>query len=88
LAALDQLPGLVAMGVLTPAQANAISRILINIIAVQQRTAGGAAAAPLTPALHERFRQDPQLMDDLEFLLSADQLASVMRDSPEEEADE
>jgi len=88
LAALDQLPGLVAMGVLTPAQASAMSRIFMNIIAAQQRTASGAAAAPLTPAARERFRLDPQLADDLGCVLSAEQLASVMCDSAEDEADE
>jgi hypothetical protein len=65
-----------------------MARILNSIITVLERTASGSSAAPLKTSLRERLRKDPQLIDDLEFLFTADQLASLMGDSPEEEADE
>src|SRR5262245_19448915 len=64
LRALDQLPGMVAMGLLRPAQANAIRGVLRDMIQFQQRAAGNSAAnMPLSDDLLQRLRKEPELMN-------------------------
>jgi hypothetical protein len=85
LAALDQLPGMLLMGVITAAQLNAIRGALRDNIAVQQRTASGAAAAPMDHAVLRRLREDPELMNLMAPLLTADQIAWLMGASAKDE---
>ncbi len=77
--ALDQLPGMVAMGVIAPAQANAIRGALRDVIAVHQRNAGASPmAATIDRDMLERLRHDPQMMNMMAPLLTPDQIAELM----------
>jgi hypothetical protein len=76
---LDQLPGLLAMGSISPAQSNSIRGAIREILAFHQRPAGGSAtAAALDRDLLERLRREPQLMNTLAPLFTAEQIATLM----------
>jgi hypothetical protein len=76
---LSQLPGLIATGLLTSAQANAISRALTAILAYHaQAQASTPSGAQLDVDLRARLRDDPQLMHMLEPLLSDEQISLLM----------
>ena len=76
---LDQLPGMVATGVIAPAQANAIRGALRDVIAVHQRNAGASPmAATIDRDMLERLRHDPQMMNMMAPLLTPDQIAELM----------
>jgi hypothetical protein len=79
LEALNQLPGMVAMGIIRPSQANAIRAVLHEIIAQHRHAAtSDASVAALDGDLLARLRQDPRLMNLLEPLLTTDQIAALM----------
>ena len=85
LEALDQLPGMVAMGIIRPAQANAIRGVLHEIIAQHRHAAtSDASIAPLDGDLLARLREDPRLMNLLEPLLTTDQIAALMGGSSDD----
>jgi hypothetical protein len=80
--ALDQLPGMVATGVITPVQANAIRGALRDVIAVHQRNPGTSPmAASIDCDMLERLRRDPKLMNAMAPLLTPDQIATLMGDT-------
>jgi hypothetical protein len=76
---LDHLAGMVAMGLITPARANAIRALMHEILAYHQRSASGpSTATPLDRDMLERLRRDPQLMNMMAPLLTPEQIAELM----------
>jgi hypothetical protein len=79
LAALDQLAGMVAMGLVTPARANTIRALMHEILAYHQRSASGPSAAiPMDGEMVERLRNDPKLLNMMAPLFTAEQIAMLM----------
>jgi hypothetical protein len=79
LRALAQLAGLVALGVLTPAQANSIRasyrEILQFHLKSQSRDPKGLSNADVL----ELMRKDPRILSMLEPILTEEQVAMVMK---------
>jgi hypothetical protein len=82
LAALAHLAGLVALGILRPAQANAIRGSYREILQHHGRShARGSAQAAVSDAdLLDLVRTNPALLNLLEPLLTKEQIDLVMRD--------
>jgi hypothetical protein len=79
LSMLDQLPGMIATRLITPSQANSIRSAINDILAFHQRSLGGSATkAVLDSDLLARLRREPQLMNMLAPLLTAEQIATLM----------
>jgi hypothetical protein len=79
---LSQLPGLLALGLIEPAQANAMRATLGEILR-HCRHAGqeGAHGALADGDVLEIYRRDPQVFDLISGMLTADQIAAVMREA-------
>jgi len=79
-AALGQLPGLITMGLIAPAQANAIARSLREVIRYHElRRSQSAAGATLGDEdLLQTVRDNPQMLGLLEPLLTDEQVAMVI----------
>jgi hypothetical protein len=85
LQALDQLAGMIALGIIRPAQANAIRGVLHEIIAQHRQAAtSDASVAALDGDLLARLREDPSLMNLLEPLLTTDQIATLLGGSSDD----
>jgi len=79
LRAMAQLAGLVAMGLMKPAQANAI-RAAFEVVLRHHKDKAKEAEKGLSNAdVMELLRKDPQLLSLLEPLLTSDQVAMVMK---------
>jgi len=82
---LDRLPGMVALGIISPAQANAIRGVIHEIIAQHRHAAASdASVVPLDGDLLARLREDPRLMNLLEPLLTTDQIATLLGGSSDD----
>jgi hypothetical protein len=80
LEALTQLPGLITMGLVTPARANSIRSILVEILRHHQRAGRGDSRQSLDDdVVLEILRRDPTVVGLLNPLLTDDQIAMVMR---------
>ena len=74
--ALDGLISAVAIGLMTPNQANVMRGILKDLIAVQQPSPGASATSAQTnKGLLEQLRQNPQLANLLEPYLPSELIA-------------
>jgi hypothetical protein len=81
LQALDQLAGLLALGLVPPAQANAIRATLHEILAHHRSSSDSSSnARPMDRDMLERLRNDPKLMNMMASQLTADQIAYLMGD--------
>lgn len=82
LAALGQLPGLIAMGLVTTAQANAIRGVYSTILQQHHRTRSGRDQAQLADAdVMAILRENPSMLSMLAPLLTDEQIAAIMEDS-------
>ena len=82
LASLSQIPGMVALKLITPAQANAM-RGTLEAILRQHNRSGSRAGAPdgsvQSTDLVELAQRDPQVLNMLETILTDQQIAMVMK---------
>ena len=79
--ALGQLPGLIAMGLLTTAQANSIRSVYSTILQQHHRTPTGRDQAQLNDAdVMAILRENPRMLTMLEPLLTDEQIAAIMED--------
>lgn len=79
LAALNKLPGLVALGILKPAQANAIRATYSEILRHHQRNQSREnQQGPASVDLLDAIRKQPELISLLEPLLSQEQIDLLM----------
>jgi hypothetical protein len=86
--ALAAMPGLIAMGMVSTAQANAISRIYNSILQHHDRThAAGEQRAMLGGELMDHLRANPQLVHLFEPLLTDEQMDLLMEDAADGSAD-
>ncbi len=80
--ALGQLPGLIAMGLVTTAQANAIRGVYSTILQQHHRTRAGRDQAQLDDAdVMAILRDNPSMLSMLAPLLTDEQVAAIMEDS-------
>ena len=80
--ALGQLPGLIAMGLVTTAQANAIRGVYSTILQQHHRTRAGRDQAQLDDAdVMAILRENPSMLSMLAPLLTDEQIAAIMEDS-------
>jgi hypothetical protein len=78
---LQQVSGLVTLGILTPAKANVVVRCISKSSDIVMRSqAGGPQSVSNQADLVEACRENPKLLHLLEGLLTDDQLAELMRD--------
>jgi len=79
--ALGKMPGAVAMGILTTAQANALRGVYHEILAALQRRGGQQEQKVATHQILDAIRQNPALLSLLEPFLTDEQfeLARKMR---------
>jgi hypothetical protein len=79
LSALARLPGLIAMKIVTPAQANAI-RASYTAILNEQRLSDGAQSGQLTDgSLLQILREKPELFELVEPFMTPDQVSLIIR---------
>jgi len=76
--------GLVALGIMTPAQANIALRCISKTCDIVMRCQTSASGAPNQPGLVEACRQNPKLVHLLEPLLTDDQLTELLRQVTED----
>jgi hypothetical protein len=82
LAALGQLPGLVAIGLVTTAQANSIRGVYSTILQQHHRTRTGRDQAQLDDAdVMAILRDNPSMLNMLAPLLTDEQIAAIMEAS-------
>jgi hypothetical protein len=81
LAALTQLPGLVAMGLLTPAQANSMRATFATILQHHQKSQNAPTPARATPEVVQAVRNHPELATLLESLLTDEQLEALLKEA-------
>ncbi len=77
LAALSSLPGLVVVGILSPAQANTIRGVYAAILQHYQRQSPYDRGGVADDALVDMLRRHPDYANLLEPLLSAEQIAAI-----------
>jgi hypothetical protein len=82
LAALSRLPGLITMGLITTAQANAIRGTYATILQHHHHSAQGDAAQQTLADedVLTMLRANPELLNMLEPFLTDDQIAMAMKD--------
>ena len=85
LRALTQLPGLVALGMLTPAQGNCMRGVFATILQHYQRSQTTPIPARASADLAQAVRDKPQLAALLEPLLTDDQLESLLDEARDSE---
>ncbi len=86
LRALAQLPGLIAIGILKPAQANAIRANYQEILKQHEKSQTRAGEAGLSNAdVLELARQNPDILSMLEPILTQEQIALVLKDGADDE---
>lgn len=85
LRALAQVPGLVAMGILEPAQANAIRSTYREILLHHKSTAKETERTISNADVMDLLRKSPKVLDLLTPLLTPEQLDMIMAASNEEE---
>jgi hypothetical protein len=83
---LQQVSGLVTLGLLPPAKANAIIRCISTASGIVLRCQTSAQGAPNQPELIEACRQNPKLIPLVQGLLTDDQLAELLRQITDDEA--
>ena len=83
LEALTQLPGMVALGYLKPAQANAIRATYSDLLQHHQRAKAREEDRQTLPdaTLRELARKDPQLLNMLGAILTDEQIEMIMKDT-------
>jgi hypothetical protein len=81
MAGLSSLPGLIALGYITTAQANAIRGTYATILAQHQRAQAHPDGARAGIDLTKVVRENPELASLLEPLFTDEQLQSFMRDA-------
>jgi len=77
--ALAQIPGLLAMGMLKPAQANAICSSYREILRHHKDKAKEAESGLASADVMDLLRKNPQMLSLLEPLLTEEQVALVMK---------
>ncbi|HEV3300273.1 MAG TPA: hypothetical protein VG055_11555 [Planctomycetaceae bacterium] len=83
---LQQVSGLVTLGLLTPAKANSVIRCISTSSHIVMRCQTATPGAPNQPELVEACRDNPKLIALLESLLTDDQLAELLREVNDDEA--
>jgi len=85
-AALGQLPGLITMGLLSPAQANAIARSLREVLRYHETQRAEAATGTTVhdDDLLRAVRENPQVLGLIEPLLTDAQVDMLMREATDE----
>jgi hypothetical protein len=79
--ALGQLPGLIAMKLVTTAQANSIRGVYSTILQQHRRTQSGRDQAQLDDAgMMAILRDNPNMLSMLAPLLTEEQIAAIMED--------
>lgn len=81
LRALTQLPGLLLMGMLTPAQANSMRATFATILQHHQKAQSTPIPGPATADVVQAVRNNPDLAAVLEPLLTDEQLESLMKEA-------
>jgi hypothetical protein len=84
---LTQLPGLVAMGILTPGQANCMRAVFATILQHYQRSQAAPIQARATADIVQAVRDKPELAAMLESLLTDEQLETLMKEARDVEDD-
>jgi hypothetical protein len=82
---LRQVMGLLALGLLAPANANPIIRCLSKSIDTVMRCQTSSQGVPNLPELMEACRQNPKLIPLVQGLLTDDQLAELLRQITDDE---
>lgn len=81
LCALGQLPGLIAMGLVTTAQANAIRGVYNTILQQHHRSRMGSEQPQLDDVqVTEMLRTNPGMLNMLAPLLTEEQIAAIMEE--------
>ncbi|HEV8071938.1 MAG TPA: hypothetical protein VGP76_29760 [Planctomycetaceae bacterium] len=83
---LQQVSGLVTLGILGPAKANAVVRCISKSSDIVMRCQTATPGAPNQPELVEACRDNPKLIGLLESLLTDEQLAELLRQVNDDEA--
>jgi hypothetical protein len=83
---LQQVSGLVTLGILGPAKANAVVRCISKSSDIVMRCQTATPGAATQPELVEACRKNPKLIGLLEPLLTDDQLAELLRQVNDDEA--
>jgi len=76
---LQQVSGLVTLGILSPAKANVAVRCISKASDIVMRCQTATPGAPNQPELVEACRENPKLVGLLESLLTDDQLSELLR---------
>jgi hypothetical protein len=85
LEAIAALPGLVAMRILSPAQANSIRATYVEILRNHDRARQGQSAQLADDDVLKLWRDQPQLIDLLHPFLTQRQLELIMREARADE---
>jgi hypothetical protein len=83
---LQQVSGLVTLGLLPPAKANVVVRCISKASDIVMRSQTATPGAATQPELVEACRQNPKLISLLESLLTDEQLAELLRQVNDDEA--
>ena len=87
--ALSKMPGLVAMGVLTTAQANSIRGVYSTILGYHQKARNARSVQTLdNDNVLEILRQNPEMISMVESLLTDEQVEMLMNDATDGEDEE
>lgn len=81
LQALARMPGLVALGILKPAQASAIRGCYADILAYHRGRAKEAEKGLSNDDVRGLLRENPELLSLLEPLLTSEQVEMLMKDA-------
>ena len=83
------MPGLVAMGVLTTAQANSIRGVYSTILGYHQKARNARSVQTLdNDNVLEILRQNPEMISMVESLLTDEQVEMLMNDATDGEDEE
>jgi hypothetical protein len=78
---LTQIAGLVAIGMLTPAQGNSMGASYATILQYHQKTQSAPVHGPATADVMQALRDHPELAAVLEPLLTDEQLEALMKEA-------
>jgi hypothetical protein len=82
---LSQLPGLIALGIFTPAQGNSTRAVFATILQHLQKAQETPIPARATADLVQALRNHPELATILEPILTDEQLDSLMQEARDAE---
>jgi hypothetical protein len=84
LAMLGQLPSLVTLGILSPAQANSIRGVLGTILAETRESYSGGSSPLANENLIRILREQSELLNLLEPLLTDEQMSTILKEFTDE----